>query len=94
MRFASFKISYRYVALNSDERCFQMLGCNRMGGEGLVIVLLSWSCLLGVQPASVDKDHDRVLHGKPLSDEVFIYFGKCCPIVCYTLILLIYIPIL
>ncbi len=41
------------------------------------MVLVSWSCLLGVQPASVDtpepKDHDRILHGKPLSDQVSRY---------------------
>ncbi len=48
----------------------------RMLGGGLervAMVLVSWSgLLLGVQPASVDtpepKNHDRILHGKPLSD--------------------------
>jgi hypothetical protein len=42
--------------------------------ERMAKVLVSWSCLLGVQPASVDtpepKDQDRILHGKPLSDQV------------------------
>jgi hypothetical protein len=45
--------------------------------DRLAMVLVSWSCLLGVQPASVDtpepKDHDRILHGKPLSDQVSRY---------------------
>ncbi len=51
-----------------------------LGGRGverMAVVLVSWSCLLGVQPASVDtpepKDHDRILHGKPLSDQVSGY---------------------
>jgi hypothetical protein len=43
----------------------------------MAMVVVSWSCLLGVQPASVDtpepKDHDRILHGKPLSDQVSRY---------------------
>jgi hypothetical protein len=47
------------------------------GVERMALVLVSWSCLLGVQPASVDtlepKDHDRILHGKPLSDQVSRY---------------------
>jgi hypothetical protein len=43
-----------------------------------VLVLVSWSCLLGVQPAPIvdtpePKDHDRILHGKPLSDQVSRY---------------------
>ena len=46
--------------------------------DRLAMVLVSWSCLLGVQPASVvdapePKDHDRILHGKPLSDQVSRY---------------------
>jgi hypothetical protein len=42
------------------------------GVERVAMVLVSWSCLLGVQPASVDtpEDQDRILHGKPLSDQV------------------------
>jgi hypothetical protein len=57
-----------------------MLLVRMLGGGGverMVVVLVSWSCLLGVQPASVDtpepKDHDRILHGKPLSDQVSRY---------------------
>jgi hypothetical protein len=50
------------------------------GVERMVVVLVSWSCLLGVQPASVDtpepKDHDRILHGKPLSDQVSRYVDR------------------
>jgi hypothetical protein len=47
------------------------------GVERVAVVLVSWSCLVGVQPASVDtpepRDHDRILHGKPLSDQVSRY---------------------
>jgi hypothetical protein len=51
-----------------------------LGGRGVErmgVMLVSWSCLLGVQAASVDtpepKDQDRILHGKPLSDQVSRY---------------------
>ncbi len=63
------------TANHSATRSVDMWLGRMLGGglERVAIVLVSWSgLLLGVQPASVDtpepKDHDRILHGKPLRD--------------------------
>ena len=83
-RLAMIRLTWKGVARSVKTWAIlsDMLGARMAGG----MVVVCWCCLLApprVQLASVETtDHDRILHGKPLSDEVnttttvFQYFSQ------------------